>query len=49
MGGPDLVTAKPLYSIESVASMIGATPAALRSWEERFGVVAPDPIGALRA
>jgi CheY-like chemotaxis protein len=43
------VTAKPLYSIESVAAMIGSTPAALRSWEERYGVVHPERSGGGRS
>ena len=32
----------PLYSIESVASMIATPPATLRQWEERYGIVVPE-------
>jgi DNA-binding transcriptional MerR regulator len=30
---------RPLYSIGAVAEMLGSSPATLRSWEERYGVV----------
>jgi DNA-binding transcriptional MerR regulator len=33
---------RPLYSIGAVAEMLGSSPATLRSWEERYGVVAPE-------
>jgi DNA-binding transcriptional MerR regulator len=33
---------RPLYSIGAVAEMLGSTPATLRSWEERYGVVVPE-------
>jgi DNA-binding transcriptional MerR regulator len=33
---------RPLYSIGAVAEMLGSTPATLRSWEERYGVVTPE-------
>jgi DNA-binding transcriptional MerR regulator len=33
---------RPLYSIGAVAEMLGSTPATLRSWEERYGIVAPE-------
>jgi DNA-binding transcriptional MerR regulator len=32
---------KPVYSIGAVARMLGVTTAALRAWEERYGVVVP--------
>jgi DNA-binding transcriptional MerR regulator len=32
---------RPLYSIGAVAEMLGSTPATLRSWEERYGIVTP--------
>lgn len=32
---------RPLYSIGAVAAMLGTTPATLRSWEERYGIVVP--------
>jgi DNA-binding transcriptional MerR regulator len=35
-------TSLPLYSIGAVAEMLGSTPATLRSWEERYGVVTPE-------
>jgi DNA-binding transcriptional MerR regulator len=31
----------PAYSISAVARMLGITPSALRSWEERYGTVRP--------
>ncbi|MGZ6693157.1 MAG: MerR family transcriptional regulator [Solirubrobacteraceae bacterium] len=31
-----------VYSIGAVASMVGLPPPALRTWEERYGVVSPD-------
>jgi DNA-binding transcriptional MerR regulator len=33
---------RPLYSIGAVAEMLGSSPATLRSWEERYGVVEPE-------
>jgi DNA-binding transcriptional MerR regulator len=33
------VSSPPLYSIGAVAEMLGCSPATLRSWEERYGVV----------
>ena len=33
---------QPLYSIGAVAEMLGTSPATLRSWEERYGVVQPE-------
>src|SRR4051812_4981392 len=33
---------QPLYSIGVVAEMAGSTPATLRSWEERYGIVTPE-------
>jgi DNA-binding transcriptional MerR regulator len=33
---------QPLYSIGAVAEMLGTSPATLRSWEERYGVVEPE-------
>jgi DNA-binding transcriptional MerR regulator len=32
---------RPVYSIGAVAQMLESTPATLRSWEERYGVVLP--------
>ncbi|HEY4410148.1 MAG TPA: MerR family transcriptional regulator, partial [Acidimicrobiia bacterium] len=32
---------EPVYSIGAVARMTGSTPAALRAWEDRYGVVLP--------
>jgi DNA-binding transcriptional MerR regulator len=32
----------PLYSIGAVAEMLGTSPATMRSWEERYGVVEPE-------
>ena len=32
---------RPLYSIGAVAEMLRSSPATLRSWEERYGVVEP--------
>ena len=37
----DVSSNRPLYSIGAVAEMLGSTPATLRSWEERYGVVTP--------
>jgi CheY-like chemotaxis protein len=33
---------RPLFSIGAVAQMLGSLPATLRSWEERYGMVAPE-------
>jgi DNA-binding transcriptional MerR regulator len=33
---------RPLYSIGAVAEMLGSSPATLRSWEVRYGVVDPE-------
>jgi DNA-binding transcriptional MerR regulator len=33
---------QPLYSIGAVAEMLGTSPATLRSWEDRYGVVEPE-------
>ena len=33
---------RPLYSIGAVAEMLASTPATLRSWEERYGIVTPE-------
>lgn len=32
---------EPVYGIGAVARLLGATPATLRAWEERYGVVIP--------
>jgi DNA-binding transcriptional MerR regulator len=37
----DVSPNRPLYSIGAVAEMLGSTPATLRSWEERYGIVTP--------
>jgi DNA-binding transcriptional MerR regulator len=37
----DVTRARPLYSIGAIAEMLNSTPATLRSWEERYGVVTP--------
>jgi DNA-binding transcriptional MerR regulator len=39
---------QPLYSIGAVAEMLGTSPATLRSWEERYGVVQPERTGGGR-
>jgi DNA-binding transcriptional MerR regulator len=33
---------RPLYSIGAVADMLRSSPATLRSWEDRYGVVEPE-------
>jgi DNA-binding transcriptional MerR regulator len=38
----DVSPNRPLYSIGAVAEMLGSTPATLRSWEERYGIVTPE-------
>jgi DNA-binding transcriptional MerR regulator len=38
----DVASNRPLYSIGAVAAMLGSTPATLRSWEERYDIVAPE-------
>ena len=35
------VSQEPIYSIGAVSSMLGVSPATLRSWEDRYGVVVP--------
>lgn len=32
---------RPIYSIGAVARMLGITPATIRTWEERYGVISP--------
>jgi DNA-binding transcriptional MerR regulator len=39
---PRVLGNQPLYSIGGVAEMLGTSPATLRSWEERYGVVEPE-------
>jgi DNA-binding transcriptional MerR regulator len=41
-GTADVSSNRPLYSIGAVAAMLESTPATLRSWEERYGVVVPE-------
>ena len=36
------VSAQSIYSIGALARMLGLSPATLRSWEERYGVVVPE-------
>jgi DNA-binding transcriptional MerR regulator len=36
------VSEQSIYSIGALARMLGVTPATLRSWEERYGVVVPE-------
>jgi DNA-binding transcriptional MerR regulator len=36
------VSDKSIYSIGALARMLGVTPATLRSWEDRYGVVVPE-------
>ena len=36
------VPEQSIYSIGALARMLGVSPATLRSWEERYGVVVPD-------
>ena len=38
----DVSSNQPLYSIGAAAAMLESTPATLRSWEERYGVVVPE-------
>jgi DNA-binding transcriptional MerR regulator len=38
----DASDTRPLYSIGAVAAMLGSTPATLRSWEGRYGIVVPE-------
>jgi DNA-binding transcriptional MerR regulator len=35
------VSSRPIYSIGAVAEMLGIPPATLRTWEERYGLPAP--------
>src|SRR5918992_4687655 len=32
---------RPIYSIGAVARLVGVTPATIRAWEERYGVISP--------
>ena len=32
---------RPIYSIGAVARLLGVTPATLRTWEDRYGVISP--------
>lgn len=32
---------RPIYSIGAVARLLGITPGTIRTWEERYGVIAP--------
>jgi DNA-binding transcriptional MerR regulator len=46
-GGPSVKVVnvsgnQPLYSIGAVAEMLATSPATLRSWEERYGVIEPE-------
>jgi DNA-binding transcriptional MerR regulator len=36
------VSGRPVYSIGAVAQMLGIPPATLRTWEERYGLLAPE-------
>src|SRR6478672_9048682 len=36
------VSDQSIYSIGALARMLGVTPATLRSWEDRYGVVVPE-------
>ena len=36
------VSDRSIYSIGALARMIGVSPATLRSWEERYGLVVPE-------
>jgi len=36
------VSAQSIYSIGALARMLGVSPATLRSWEDRYGVVVPE-------
>jgi DNA-binding transcriptional MerR regulator len=37
-----MVSQDPIYSIGALAGMIGVSPSTLRTWEERYGTVAPE-------
>jgi DNA-binding transcriptional MerR regulator len=37
-----MVSQDPIYSIGALAGMIGVSPSTLRSWEERYGTIAPE-------
>jgi DNA-binding transcriptional MerR regulator len=37
-----MVSQDPIYSIGALAGMIGVSPSTLRTWEERYGIVAPE-------
>jgi DNA-binding transcriptional MerR regulator len=32
---------RPIYSIGAVARLLGLTPATIRTWEDRYGIIAP--------
>ena len=36
------VSEQGIYSIGALARMLGVSPATLRSWEDRYGVVVPE-------
>ena len=36
------MSGRPVYSIGAVAQMLGIPPATLRTWEERYGLLAPE-------
>src|SRR6478672_13334732 len=36
------VSDQSIYSIGALANMLGVSPATLRSWEDRYGVVVPE-------